>query len=139
MEETHTRQGMTYTIEVTEEAKRDLSYFTAYERKRILQGIRKQLSHNMKTINLQQEPLTLSQLFEVAQAEPILLLTPDGQEFILSQADRFEQEVEALRNSQRFQAFLDERMGCQTRIPFEELEQEVEEELRREARLVSSS
>ena len=93
----------------------------------------------MKTINLQQEPLTLSQLFEVAQAEPILLLTTDGQEFILSQADRFEQEVEALRNSQRFQAFLDERMGCQTRIPLEELEQEVEEELRREAHLVSSS
>lgn len=36
---------MKYTIEVTEEAKRDLSYFTAHERKRILQGIREQLSH----------------------------------------------------------------------------------------------
>lgn len=36
---------MNYTIEVTEEAKTDLSYFAAYERKMILSGIREQLSH----------------------------------------------------------------------------------------------
>ena len=36
---------MKYTIEVTEEAKIDLSYFKAHERKTILQGIREQLSY----------------------------------------------------------------------------------------------
>lgn len=93
----------------------------------------------MKTINLQQEHIDLSQLFQVAQYVPVLLLTIDGREFVLSQADRFEQEVEALRNSQRFQTFLDERMQNETRISLEELEQEIEDELRREANLVSSS
>jgi hypothetical protein len=49
----------------------------------------------------------------------------------LSQADGFETEVEALRNSQKFQAFLDERMKCKVRFPIEELEQEIEAELMR--------
>jgi mRNA-degrading endonuclease RelE of RelBE toxin-antitoxin system len=34
----------TYRIEVTEEAKTDLSYYTAFERKLIVSGIREQLS-----------------------------------------------------------------------------------------------
>jgi hypothetical protein len=38
-----------------------------------------------------------------------LLLAPDGREYILSQADDFEQEVETLRQSTKFQAFLAER------------------------------
>jgi hypothetical protein len=83
----------------------------------------------MKTIDLQQEHIDLSQLFKVAQFEPVLVLTTDGKEFILSKADHFEQEVETLRNSQRFQAFLDERMNCQTRISLDELEREIDEEL----------
>ncbi len=76
--------------------------------------------------------MDVGQLFHAARSESILVLTPDGQEFIISQADRFEEEVEALRNSQRFQAFLDERMACQTRIPLEELEREIDEELQHE-------
>ena len=36
---------MTYTIEFTEEAKRDLAYFTAHARKKILHKVREQLSH----------------------------------------------------------------------------------------------
>ena len=50
-------------------------------------------------------------------------------EFILSQTDDFEAEVEALRNSQKFQEFLDERIKCKVRFPIEELEKEIEEEL----------
>lgn len=38
------QETMKYTIEVTEEAKIDLSYFTAHERKMILTNIREQLS-----------------------------------------------------------------------------------------------
>lgn len=93
----------------------------------------------MKTINLQEKPVNLAQLIQEAQYEPVLLLTTDGQEFILSQADQFDEEVEILRNSQRFQAFLDERMACQTRIPLEELEREVDEELRREVSMAPFS
>ena len=36
---------MRYEIEITEEAKIDLSFFKAYERKTILAAIREQLSH----------------------------------------------------------------------------------------------
>ncbi len=35
----------TYRIELTEDAKVDLSYFKAYERKTVVDSIRKQLSH----------------------------------------------------------------------------------------------
>ena len=45
----------------------------------------------------------------MAQQEPVLLLTADGQEFVVSEADDFEHEVAALRASQAFQRFLDER------------------------------
>jgi hypothetical protein len=83
----------------------------------------------MKTIELEKEGLDIFQIINFARLEPILLLTDDGQEFILSQADDFEAEVEALRNSQRFQKFLDERMKCKVRFPIEELEKEIEEEL----------
>lgn len=36
---------MRYQIEITEEAKIDLSFFNAYERKTILKGIKEQLSY----------------------------------------------------------------------------------------------
>lgn len=36
---------MAYTIEVTEDAKEDLSYYTAFERKTIVVEIRTQLTH----------------------------------------------------------------------------------------------
>lgn len=84
----------------------------------------------MKTIQLQQTHQEVEALCHTAEEEPILLLTMDGHEFILSQADRFDEEVDILRNSERFQAFLDRRMRTQPRYSLEELEQELEEELR---------
>ena len=48
----------------------------------------------------------------MAHKEPVLVLTSDGEEFILSQADDFAREVEVLRNSQTFQKFLEERPQC---------------------------
>lgn len=127
---------MTYKIEITEDAKIDLSFFRPYERKIILMSIREQLLHeplketkDMKTINLEKEKVELSQVFNFAQTEPVLLMTEDGQEFILSQADNFNAEVEALQNSRSFQKFLDERMKCKVRIPIEEIEKDIEKEL----------
>ena len=83
----------------------------------------------MRTIDLQKEKFELSQIFDSARTEPVLLLTPDGDEFILSPADEFEAEVEALKNSLHFQSFLDERMKCDVRFPLEAIEKEVDEEL----------
>lgn len=91
----------------------------------------------MKTITFQNlQQVNLTPVLQTAQYEPVMLLTMDGREFILSQADGFDKEVDALRNSPRFQAFLDERMRCPIRIPLEELEWEVDEELKHEACLI---
>ncbi|RKZ87281.1 MAG: hypothetical protein DRR19_13835 [Candidatus Parabeggiatoa sp. nov. 1] len=84
----------------------------------------------MKTIYIEQQTTLESSVFDVAQQEPVLLFMPDGREFILTQADNFEAEVDALRNSLSFQNFLEERSKCQVRIPIEEIEREIDEELK---------
>ena len=82
----------------------------------------------MKTIDLMTEKIDLSEVMRLADQEPVLLIC-DGKEFILRPADDFEAEVEALRNSARFQAFLDERSKCQVRIPIAEIEEDVDDEV----------
>lgn len=83
----------------------------------------------MKTVDLTQEQVDLASLLLLAQNEPILLLTAEGQQFLLSEADDFEQEVEALRASKSFQQFLDERSAGRKKISLDELELEIEREL----------
>jgi hypothetical protein len=83
----------------------------------------------MKTINLEKENLELKDVINLARNEPILLITPDGKEFCIAEADDFEKEVEALRGSQAFQKFLDARSSCTQRIPLEEIEKDLEQEL----------
>jgi hypothetical protein len=63
----------------------------------------------MKTVNLEKEHLDLEGVINLARKEPVLLLTPDGKEFFISEADDFDREVETLRRSPTFQRFLDER------------------------------
>jgi hypothetical protein len=79
----------------------------------------------MKTIRLDEENLDLESAINLAREEPILLLAAGGQEFLLSLADDFEEEVEPLLRSQAFQRFLDERSACLRRIPLEEIDQEL--------------
>jgi hypothetical protein len=54
------------------------------------------------------------------------------QEFVLVEADDFDQEVETLRRSPAFQRFLDRRSRSTHRIPLEEVEAEIEQELPRQ-------
>jgi hypothetical protein len=82
----------------------------------------------MKTIDLDTAKLDLASVIDMAKQEP-LLLTADGQEFLMSLADDFDKEVEALRRSQAFQRFLDERSACSRRISLEDVEAEIEQEL----------
>ena len=76
----------------------------------------------MKTIDLAQHKLDVEQILELARQGPVLLLTADGEEFCVAEADVFETEVEALRNSRAFQQFLDERSKDKRTFPLEELE-----------------
>ena len=79
----------------------------------------------MKTIDLRQQQFDLLEVIDLARQEPILLLTPDGLEFCLAEADDFEREVESLRQSRAFQDFLNARSECPGRIPLEEIETEL--------------
>ena len=83
----------------------------------------------MRTVNLAEEPLDLAAVLHLASKEPVLLLTPDGKEFVLTEADDFEREVESLQRGSTFQQFLEERSKDQRRIPLEEVEREIEQEL----------
>lgn len=87
----------------------------------------------MKTINLQEQQPSLAELLLAARGEPVLLVEPTGGEFVLSAADDFDAEVEALRASPAFQAFLDERSRPTRTRPFSEYVRELDEELKREA------
>jgi len=71
---------------------------------------------------------SIKDVINLARREPVLLITPDGKEFCIAEADDFEREVDALRGSQAFQTFLDERSSCTQRIPLEEIEKELEQE-----------
>ncbi len=83
----------------------------------------------MKVIDLENEKLDVLDLIDLARQEPVLLLTADGREFMFSQADDFDQEVAALRASRAFQQFLVERSASKNRIPLEEIERGIEQEL----------
>ena len=85
----------------------------------------------MKSVDLRNENLHLSQLLRLAEEDAVLVVAQDGHEFILAEADDFDAEVEALRKSTRFQSFLDRRMSETSRIPIEEIEKEIEQELKR--------
>ncbi|MGH7794621.1 MAG: hypothetical protein ACREQ2_06960 [Candidatus Binatia bacterium] len=83
----------------------------------------------MKTINLTEDKLDLEALITLAREEPVMLLTADGKEFVLAEADDFDQEVAALRASPAFQRFLDERSRSTRRISLEEVEAQIDREL----------
>jgi hypothetical protein len=83
----------------------------------------------MKALSVEQEGLDLQSVIALAKQEPILLLTADGQEFLVAAVDDFDREVEALRASPAFQRFLDERSRSTRRVPLEEIEAEIEREL----------
>jgi hypothetical protein len=83
----------------------------------------------MRTIDLESEHPDLDAIIKLAREEPVLLVTPDGKEFCIAEADDFEREVEALRGSRAFQRFLDERSACATRFSLAQIEAEIDQEL----------
>jgi hypothetical protein len=83
----------------------------------------------MKTIDLGKEKLDLTDVIKIARQEPVLIVTPDGSEFCMAEADDFEKEVAALRNSQSFQQFLDKRSASTKTYALEDIEAEIDRAL----------
>ena len=70
----------------------------------------------MKTIELSQSNLTVVELIELAEQETLILIKPDGTEFVLSPVDDLAAEVEALRQNQEFLEFLAQRSRSTKRL-----------------------
>ena len=64
----------------------------------------------MRTVDVMSETSPgLHELLELADEEALLLKTPDGREFILSEVDDLSHEIEQVRNNPELLAFLAER------------------------------
>ena len=87
----------------------------------------------MNTYDLRREALTLDELFRRAADEPVHVITQDGQTFLIEPADDFAREVAILRQSKPFMTFLAERAKEPASISLDELDQEINEALAREA------
>ena len=83
----------------------------------------------MRNVDLRSEKMDLGELLHLAQGDSVLVVAGDGREFVVAEADDFEAEVEALRNSARFQSFLDERMTHPGRTSIEDIEKELAAEV----------
>ena len=83
----------------------------------------------IRKVNLQNEKLTRKEVIGLTEKEPVLLLTAEGKEFIISEADDFQHEVETLRKSRAFQKFLDRRLASSRRVPLEDIETETARQL----------
>ena len=84
----------------------------------------------MKRINIIENLIDVRELLELAQDSPVLVVMPDGKEFVVALADDFDQEIAQLRQSVAFQAFLDDRSAKQRpRRPLAEVAHEIDAEL----------
>jgi hypothetical protein len=67
----------------------------------------------------------LAELLDLAKDEMVLLTTPEGHEFILTEVgeldENFDAELEALSRNREFMAFLEERSRETKRIPLAEV------------------
>jgi hypothetical protein len=73
----------------------------------------------VKTVELSKANPTVKQLLKWARTENILLKMEDGETFVVAALDDFEAEVESLRHSEEFMAFLDAR-AKERSIPIDE-------------------
>jgi len=78
----------------------------------------------MKTIELTPDTPSLHELVELADGENIIIKTPQGRQFIFAELDDFELEVEQLKNSKEFMAFLDQRSKERGTTSIEQLREE---------------
>jgi len=82
----------------------------------------------MRTVDLKKEKFDLGEIIRMAEKGPVLLIE-NGKEYLITQADDFEAEVESLRNSESFNAFLDERSKSKRRVKLEDVERRIEQGL----------
>jgi hypothetical protein len=87
----------------------------------------------MNVIDLTQQHVDIFHALELAHDGPLVLIAPDGREYVLAEADDFDREVELLRSNAAFQQFLDERLAAKhQRRPVTDVLRDIEAEIARE-------
>jgi hypothetical protein len=87
----------------------------------------------MNILDLSHQSVDIFHALELAREGPLILIAPDGREYVLAEADDFDREVELLRSSTAFQQFLDARIATRhQRRPLTDVLQDVETEIARE-------
>ncbi|MCX7048663.1 MAG: hypothetical protein NTX50_24645 [Candidatus Sumerlaeota bacterium] len=71
----------------------------------------------MRTIDLSEETRTIAELLDWANQEPVLIHSKQGKDYVLEEADDFDQEAAMLGNSEKFMSFLHERTQTGKEIP----------------------
>jgi len=79
----------------------------------------------MKTIDLQNEPLSADQLLALASSERLLKILKGGKQFLLQETDDFEAEAAELGTSEEFHRFLQGRFRERETISLEQMEAEL--------------
>jgi hypothetical protein len=79
----------------------------------------------MKTVNVT-DASRLAELLDLAEEESVLLKTPEGREFILSEVDDFDAEVQAVRQNRDLMEFLDQRSRSEKTYTIEEMRKKLD-------------
>ncbi len=75
----------------------------------------------MKTIDLKREKHSIEEILTMAKSDTVIIHSIDGPDFLLEEADEFDQEVARLGSSDKFMSLLEERSREEDDIPMNEV------------------
>jgi hypothetical protein len=77
----------------------------------------------MKTIAVSRRAKSVTALLGKARHENLILILPDGSEFVLAEIDTFDQEIKLARQNRQLMELLDQRARQSKRVPLAEAKQ----------------
>lgn len=80
----------------------------------------------MKTIDLTQKKMEMKDLLRLAKTDSVLIIAPEGQRYILEEADAFDKEVAMLGGSDEFTEFLRKRSKEKAMISIDQLKRKLD-------------
>jgi hypothetical protein len=79
----------------------------------------------MKTVDLPQAPLAVTELLEQARQDDLIVRLADGSEFLLVAIDEFDREIARSRNNPKLMALLEARARQSSTLPFDEVKRKL--------------
>jgi hypothetical protein len=76
----------------------------------------------MTKLDVRQNPVSVDELLQLASGDAVVVVSRDGNEFLVEAADAFDREAAQLAGSEKFMSFLAERCKEPGSVPLEEIE-----------------